>query len=339
MSALPVGKLPGHLLGALIDSLPTDDDVIVGPGIGRDAAAVRFGEQILVFKTDPVTFPTSDPGWYLVNVNANDIACMGAVPRWLLVTALLPEDHTTPELASSLFSQLRDACENIACTLIGGHTEITEGLSRPILVGHMIGVATEKTLVDPTTTRAGDALLLAGGIAVEGTSILATEAHDLLADHVDSELLSRAAHFAQSPGISVVQYARALMDDPHVSVKAMHDPTEGGLATGILEIAEASGFGIDIDASSVHVYPETVALTEALGLDPWGLIASGALLIVLPAEQAQHATSILEQKGIPASQIGQLTDDPAQRTMRVDGKQCELPTFEVDEIARFFAER
>jgi hydrogenase expression/formation protein HypE len=339
MATLPVGKLPGDLLKSLLATLPVDDDVIVGPGVGRDAAAVRFGDRILVFKSDPVTFPTNDPGWYLVNVNANDIACMGAEPRWLLVSALLPEGQTTPEIVESIFGQLRDSCEEIGCTLIGGHTEITEGLTRPLLVGQMVGVATEDTLVDPSTAEAGDAVLLIGGIAVEGTSILATEALELLESQVEPEILTKAGEFARNPGISVVRYARHLMDDQQVTVKAMHDPTEGGLATGLIEIAEATGLGIDIDASSVHIYPETREITRALALDPWGLIASGALIAVVSADQAGIAVETLTSRGIIAGQIGTLTSDPAQRTLRVNDECQQIPIFAVDEIARFFGEQ
>jgi hydrogenase expression/formation protein HypE len=338
MCALPVGKLPGHLLRELLDQLALDDDVIVGPGIGRDAAAVRLGDWILVLKTDPVTFPTSDAGWYLVNVNANDIACMGAKPRWLLVTALLPENETSSELAESIFTSLQQACAEIGCSLIGGHTEITEGLTRPILVGQMVGIASEKTLIDPTAAKPDDAVLLIGGIAVEGTSILATEACDRLLETLDTDLLSRAARFSRTPGISVVPYARRLLEAGAASVKAMHDPTEGGLATGLHEIAEATGLGIEIDNEAIHIYPETQAIADVLGLDPWGLIASGALLAVVAPEDVDSALEKVRELDVPASQIGRLLSDPTQRTLIVDGSPEELPTFAVDEIARYFSE-
>jgi hydrogenase expression/formation protein HypE len=338
MCALPVGKLPGHLLREFLEELSLDDDVIVGPGIGRDAAAVRLGDWVLVLKTDPVTFPTSDAGWYLVNVNANDIACMGAEPRWLLVTALLPENETTAELAESIFTSLQQACTEIGCSLIGGHTEITEGLTRPILVGQMVGIASEESLIDPTGAEAGDAVLLIGGIAVEGTSILATEACAQLRETVDTDLLSRAARFSRNPGISVVPYARRLLEVGTASVKAMHDPTEGGLATGLHEIAEATGLGIEVNNDAIHIYPETKSIADALGLDPWGLIASGALLAVVAPENVDAALERLGDLDVPASQIGRLTSDPTQRTLIVDGSPQELPTFAVDEIARYFSE-
>ena len=337
MCALPVGKLPASLLRQLLADLPVDDDVLVGPGIGRDAAAIRVGDQVLVLKTDPITFPTNDAGWYLVNINANDIACMGAEPRWLLVTALLPEAGATPDLVEALFSSLRDGCQQTGCVLIGGHTEITEGLDRPILVGQMVGVTTQERLIDPTTARPGDAVLLIGGIAVEGTSILATDASERLAREIDPDVLESASNFARSPGISVLRYARRLAEQVGGNIKAMHDPTEGGLATGLLEIAEATELGISVDSAAVHVYEESVAITEALDIDPWGLIASGALLAVVPAEHADRAVESCREPGVPAARIGTLTSDPAERTLIVDGKRESIPVFAVDEIARYFA--
>ena len=84
---LPAGKLPSWLLKKAIAPRIDDPDVIVGPGVGRDAAAMAVGDRIVVAKTDPITFASSGAAMHLIDVNANDIACMGAQPRWLLVTS------------------------------------------------------------------------------------------------------------------------------------------------------------------------------------------------------------------------------------------------------------
>jgi hydrogenase expression/formation protein HypE len=338
MTTLPVGKLPNELLQVMLENLPSDPDVVVGPGIGRDAAAVRVGDQILVFKTDPITFPTDDAGRYLVNINANDIACMGAEPRWLLVTALLPESATTPELVEGLFSSLRSASEELGCTLIGGHTEITEGLDRPILVGQMIGSTTSDQLIDPSGSQPDDAVILIGGIAVEGTAILATDAADHLERTISPELLARARTFSHDPGISIVSYARTLTHRDDVAIKALHDPTEGGLATGIRELADATGQGIEIDASKIHIYSETQAIADSLQIDPWGLIASGALLAVVSQESVAAVSRAFVDSGVPVAQIGRLTADRTERTLIIDGERGAIPQFAVDEIARYFSE-
>ncbi|MDP9371688.1 MAG: AIR synthase related protein, partial [Chloroflexota bacterium] len=182
---LPVGKLPGALLARLLARYATPDEtLLVGPGIGRDAAAVALDDRgALVLKTDPITFATTagDIGWYLVNVNANDLACLGATPRWLLVTALLPEGRTTPAGVEAIFAGLREACAPLSITLAGGHTEITHGLDRPILVGMLLGEAPREAIVRPGAARAGDAVVLTKGIAVEGTALIAGERADEVA--------------------------------------------------------------------------------------------------------------------------------------------------------------
>ncbi|MCC6943322.1 MAG: hydrogenase expression protein, partial [Thermomicrobiales bacterium] len=181
---LPAGKLPPELLSGLLQTIVPDPSVLIGPGIGRDAAAVRVGDRIIVLKTDPITFATDEIGWYAPNVNANDIACMGATPRWMLVTVLLPEHQTTPAMVRRIFDDLSDACDTLGVSLVGGHTEISVNLDRTILVGMMVGEVPESELIDPRSARPGDALLLARGIAIEGTALLAQEfAADLSRRH------------------------------------------------------------------------------------------------------------------------------------------------------------
>ena len=175
-AAFPLGKLPADVLARLLENIqPADPRVIVGPGIGLDAAVIDMGDRLLVAKSDPITFATDSIGWYAVQVNANDIATTGATARWFLATLLLPESHADAAMAESIFSQIHSACAAISVSLVGGHTEITYGLDRPIVVGAMLGEVTRDRLVRPSGAQPGDALLLTKGIAVEGTAIIARE--------------------------------------------------------------------------------------------------------------------------------------------------------------------
>ena len=133
---LKVGKLPPEILGRLLAGTPcTDPRVVVGPRIGEDAAVIDFGATYLVAKTDPITFATDRIGWYAVNINANDVAAMGARPKWFLATLLLPEGSADEGLAEGIFNDIVASCAGLGISLVGGHTEITAGLERPILVG------------------------------------------------------------------------------------------------------------------------------------------------------------------------------------------------------------
>ncbi|MFN2286541.1 MAG: AIR synthase family protein [Anaerolineae bacterium] len=342
----PVGKLPQADLVALLSHTFSEPDprVIFGPGLGRDAAVIDFGDRYLVAKTDPITFATDEIGWYVVNVNANDIACLGAQPRWMIATLLLPETTTDHALVARIFEQLHSASHAIGVIVVGGHTEITHGLERPIVVGAMFGEVAPERLVRSDGARPGDALILTKGICVEGTAILAREAAAQLHGKVDAALLERAAHFLHQPGISVVRDAAIVATAGAASggasggVHAMHDPTEGGIATGIHEITQAAGVGAIIESEALPIYPETRTLCEALNLDPLGLIASGALLAAVSADSAPDIVRALEREGIPATVIGTLREAP-DVVLRSTHTERPLPTFARDEIARFFDER
>ena len=169
---------------------PRDPDILVGPGLGRDAAAIAVGERVIVAKNDPITFASEGGAAHLVEVNANDVACMGATPRWLLVTALLPHGVTPADVLNQ-FAELRETCRHRSVELIGGHTEIVPGLARPILVGMMLGDASPHELLRPGQAQPGDVLLVTKGLAIEGTALLARERADELRERIGDESSAR----------------------------------------------------------------------------------------------------------------------------------------------------
>jgi hydrogenase maturation factor len=336
VSGLPIGKLPAELLERLLDryALP-DPRVVLGPGIGEDAAVIDMGDRYLVAKTDPITFAVADIGWYVVNVNANDVACCGATPRWFLATVLLPENSTTPESAEEIFRQLADACSALGVSLCGGHTEITYGIDRPIVVGQMLGEVNRDEYVTTSGARVGDTVILTKGIAVEGAAIIAREKRSELTTVMSDDDLERCAGFLRDPGISVVRDARLALDAG--GVHALHDPTEGGLATGLWELARAANVGLRIEEQRLSVLPECRALCRHLDLDPLGLIASGALLIAAANDHAEAIVERLRAERISAEIIGEVVPPEAGITLRgKDGTSRPLPTFPRDEIARLF---
>ena len=329
---LNIGKLPGSLLGQLISGLNvTDPSVIVGPGIGRDAAAVRIGDAILVLKSDPITFASTRAARYLLNVNANDLACLGATPKWMLVTMMFPVGTTRGEIAAT-FSELSVVSHELGITLVGGHTEVTPSVNQPVLVGMLTGVADDATLLPPGGAKSGDLLVLSRPIAIEGTALLATELADHLAALVEPEIIARARALIERPGLSVAQDARIAQQT--VDIHAMHDPTEGGIAMGAREIAEASGLGAELYLDRIPVLPETRAIATALGLDPIGMLASGSLLVACPKPDARRLLEIWKAQGQEPAIIGRLHDASLGHTL-IDGMETrELPIFLFDEVSR-----
>jgi hydrogenase expression/formation protein HypE len=330
----PLGKLPAeHLARLLARHAPADPRVVLGPGVGHDAAVISFGDRYLVTKTDPITFASDEIGWYAVHVNANDVACTGATVRWFLATLLLPGGHTNPHRVDAIFDQIADACRELDIALVGGHTEITYGIDRPIVVGCMLGEMTPEQLVRSDGARPGDVLLVTKGIAVEGTAIIAREKGGDLAG-LDRSLLERCQGFLYDPGISVVR--DAAVATAAGEVHAMHDPTEGGLATGLWELGEAAGVGLEVDEAAVPVLPETRTLCTRLGLDPLGLIASGALLMAVAPHDGAAVLAALKGAGISAARIGRVIERERGIVLRGAMGERPLPRFERDEIAQLF---
>jgi hydrogenase expression/formation protein HypE len=333
-----VGKLPRDLLSSLLQRVHSRDPrVLLGPGIGRDAAVIDTGApELLVAKSDPITFAGDLIGWYAVHVNANDVACTGARPRWFLASVLLPEGSTS-ELAESVFGQLLDACETLSIELVGGHTEVTAGLTHPIIAGAMLGEVPRDRLVRPDGGRPGDALILTKGIAIEGTGLLAREgARQLARLGVSQRDIEAAARYILDPGISVLNEAMAACDA--VKVHAMHDPTEGGLATALHEMSEASDCGMLIDEDSIDVLAQTSALCTAASLDPLGLLASGGLLIAVAEEDLERTLGAVRREGVSARRIGSLASKETGVIMEGKRGRRPLPHFPRDEVARFLTQ-
>ena len=328
------GKLPNSLLKQMLADLrPDDPRVLVGPGVGEDAAHISFGGSTLIAKSDPVTFATDLIGWYAVNVNANDVAASGGTPRWFLATVLLPEGADSVG-AAAIFDQIREAAGELGVELIGGHTEVTLGLPRPIVCGAMLGEAPASKAISTAGAAVGDSVVLTRGIAVEGTAILARELPDRLkAGGVEQHVIDRAAGYLFDPGISVVAAARAAMESGGVT--AMHDPTEGGLATALWEVAEACGHGLEVDSSAVSVLAETAAVCRVLDIDPWGLIASGSLLIMVKPETELDLLKRLSDAGFSPAVIGCVAAGEGVN-LRDGPRVVPLRTFARDEIARVF---
>jgi len=333
MNTFRVGKLNTNLLDELISSIGKKDPrVIVGPKIGEDAAVIDFGDKYLISTTDPITFTSYKIGWYMVNVNANDIATMGGTPKWLLASIFLPENKTDSALVKEIFYDIEKAADELGIALCGGHTEITQGLDRPIVSGHMLGEVDKNKLVTNSHARVGDEIILTKGIAIEGMALLAREREKELSGKYGNLFVERVQNFLHDPGISVLKEAH--IANQAADIRAMHDPTEGGLATGLFELTRVSNTGVTIYEEEIQYLEEARILCSEYKLDPLGVIASGALLIVVDPDDRETVLSKLVQNDIECSVIGKLTDKEDGLKIIADGQVRDLPFFEVDEITK-----
>ena len=334
-NALPVGKLPMELLARLLNQTEIHDDrVLVGPGIGMDCAVLDLGEKLLVLKSDPITFATDEIGWYAVQINANDLATTGATPRWMMVTALLPEGKTDEALILEINTQLQEACAKLGITVIGGHTEVTYGIDRPILSSTLIGEVEREKLITPRGADPGELLLLTKGVPIEATAILAREFPERLADVLTPVEIEEAANFLHNPGIGVTRDARIALAAGKVT--AMHDPTEGGLAGALWELADACGHAILVEPDKVHIPELSAKVCNVFGLDPLATIASGALLLAVRAEDADTLRIAFLKSNTPCTQIGVIEAGEAGLWRSVDGQRSFWPRPARDEIGKVY---
>ena len=338
---LPVGKLKHDFLKELLPTHNSSTSVVVGPQLGEDAAVIALGDNYLVATSDPITFATEDIGWYVVCVNSNDIAAMGAVPKWLLVTLLLPQDATTPVMVRDIMAQITQACAAFDIALCGGHTEVTPAVTQPVVIGQMMGVTDKNALFTSADACIGDALILTKGIGIEATAIIARAREKQLREKYDAVFLEQARNYLVDPGISVLKEAQIAIDTG--GVHAMHDVTEGGVSTAVYELATAAELGVVVYSDKLLGSPIlygdiTRTLCDMFGLNPLGVISSGAMLIASAPEKSDAICQALGKADINADIIGEFLT-PEQGLWLEDATHTRrpLPIFETDEIAKLFS--
>jgi hydrogenase expression/formation protein HypE len=334
---LPSGKLPNILLNRILKELKIGDpSLLIAPGVGEDIAAVTLeGEEVLVLKSDPITFATDAIGYYAVLVNANDIATCGASPRWLLSSLLFPRGSTAAGIRR-VISELHEVSRKHGIVLCGGHTEITDAVTRPVVACQVAGTVTRRGLIDKRAMREGDQILMTRGIALEGTSIIARELPDrLLESGMSPHEIDRCRQLLMNPGIAILAEARIAASS--AGTTAMHDVTEGGLATALEELSAAGLHRLRVYPERIRILEETKRVCAVLGLDPLGLIASGSLLITCgPGHGADLARSI-QAAGIDVAVIGEVLEEGEGIEVRDGrGRAANWPHFRTDELARLF---
>jgi len=329
MLLLP-GKLPVAFLQQLLRLRGAPDRrVVVGPSVGEDAAVINLGTQYLILKSDPVTFTADEIGWYAVHVNANDVAVMGARPAWFQATIIVPPD-TAALVVRTIFRDIDRSARRLGIAVTGGHTEVSPAVRQPIVAGDMQGIVSRHGLVTSSGARPGDIVVMTKSAGIEGTSILARSFPAAARTALGAAGQRQAARFHHRPGISVVTEALLAA---RAGATAMHDPTEGGVAAGLYELAIASHTRLRIDLDRIPVHPHTVRLCARFGLRPLGLIGSGALLLTIPPSRAPRLLRALGRRRIPATRIGTVIAGSGIEARR-DGKRVRFEWSQRDELTR-----
>jgi len=310
MGKLPFGKVPLDILKEVVfKNLGIKrDEVVLGPSAGFDGAVIDIGNKSLIVSMDPITGAIERIGWLAVNINANDVATFGVEPAFFFSCILLPEkaDRKTVE---TICVQMNEAAKDLGMAIVGGHCEVTPGLSNPIVVGCAMGLTEKGKYVTAGGAKLGDKLILTKSAGIEGTAILATDREEQLKKALKPTMLRNAKKFCDN--ISVVKDAVTAFKTG--AVHAMHDPTEGGLAGGIHEMADASNLGVKIIEEKIRIAPETVKICDFFRIDPLQLIASGSLLIAAKRNSADKVVKVLEKNEIAEAVIGEFVSSSEKR--------------------------
>ena len=320
--SLPFGKIPIRILEEVVfKNLGVKrEEVVLGPSVGVDGSVIDTGNKSLIVSMDPITGAVERIGWLAVSINANDVATFGIEPAFLFSCILLPEeaDRKTVEI---ICVQMNEAAKGLGMAIVGGHCEVTPGITNPIVVGCTMGITEKGNYVTAAGAKPGDKLILTKSAGIEGTAILASDREKLLKETISVATLQKAKGFYSQ--ISVVKDAVTAFKTG--GVHAMHDPTEGGLAGGIHEMADASNLGVKIFEEKIRIRPETIEICKFFQIDPLQLIASGSLLIAVKQDLADKIIEVLEKNQITAAIIGEFLSYPEKRfIIRKDGSSENL---------------
>lgn len=315
---LKTGKLDSDLLKKIVFENITyrRDEVITRPGIGEDCAEIDFGEYICTMSTDPITASVNDIGSLAIHISCNDIASNGIQPIGIMLAVMLPEG-TTEEDVENIMKQASHAAEMMEVEIVGGHTEITPAVSRPVIVSTAVGRDVKSK--EKFCTRPGDLIFITKQCGIEGTGIIASDREEEVKEFLSAEELRHAR--AMLDRVSVVAEGTAA---GRTGVCAMHDITEGGVLGAVWEMCKVAGLGAEIEEKSIPVDPVTLKICSRFDINPLRLISSGCMLIIARPDKKEQLESVIDE----ITCIGKIMD--TEYGIRMDGKAISPP--ESDEL-------
>jgi len=327
---LPPGKLPHDLLKKMLSQFDEKNpDVVLGPGIGIDAAVVRLPHKYLAITSDPITLAGDLAAYYCVHVNANDLAVIGAVPQFMTIVGLCPP--SSPTFVEQISRDLARFARELHVTIVGGHTEITTTVNTPILIATMFGPMVSKKMISSATAQPGDVVVTTKTAGLEATAIIARErGTELKKAGFAPATISKMQRLLFKPGISILPEAQLAI---RAGCSAMHDATEGGILTGLWEIADASKVRMVIESENIPLLPETKDACKIWKIDPLRAISSGALLVTIPQRKVTRLMNLLAGAKISATVLGRISEGPGELVDKTTG-QCFLPS--KDEISKIY---
>jgi len=325
---LKTGKLDSKLLEDIVfkNIKFKRAEVLTRPGIGEDCAVIDFGAYECVMSTDPITAAIGEIGRLAVHISCNDIASNGVKPLGIMLAVMLPEGTTEAQI-DEMMRQAGEVSEELGVEIIGGHTEITSAVNKPVIVSTAIGRGEKWASQHTENMRPGDYVLITKSAGLEGTGIIACDYEDTLKGVLTQEEIT---------------YARALLDQVSVvkegviagkiGTSGMHDITEGGVLGAVWEMCHIAQTGAEIWVDKIPVEEVTKKICDKFNIDYLRLISSGCMMIMAEADRKQQLELALTNAGIRVSCIGVIKEKEEGLYMIVGDEKIEIAPPASDEL-------
>ena len=326
---MEIGKIPSEVLEKIIlnpinknDS--KRDEIIVRPKTGEDCSAVYMGDELCIVSTDPITGADKNAGYIAVHINCNDIASSGGEPVGILMTVLLPP-NSSQDILEDIMSGAHKASKEVGIEILGGHTEVTEVVTKPVISATIIGKSKNKNFISSGGALLGQDVIMTKWAGLEGTSIIANDYYHILKDKLPEEILKSAMDMSKF--LSVIPESKIAVE---YGATAMHDVTEGGILGAVWEVADCSNKGVKLYLDKIPVKKETEEICRISNINPYRLISSGSMIIT--AFDGHKLVEELKNSNIEASVIGKITE--GGKYIVENGVEKELLPPESDELYR-----
>lgn len=299
-------------------------EVLVHSKLGEDCSIIDFGgDYVAVLSTDPITGADKHSSHLAVHISCNDIAACGAEPIGILITLLIPEG-ANDNIVRELMEGINVSAQKIGVEVLGGHSEVTSAVTKPIISTTAIGVAEKDGYITSSGAKPGNSIIVTKALGLEGTAILASDYEYYLDDKLAKITIVTAQNFIQY--ISVIPEGIIAAKN---GATAMHDITEGGILGAAFEIAEASNVGLILYEDKLPILNETKEICNVFDIDPLGLISSGSMLIC--TDKPEELIKSLTVKNIPATIVGKIADRK-RVLIKKDGTKIALKPPKRDEL-------
>ena len=327
---LKTGKLDSRLLEEIVfkNIKYKRPEVITRPGIGEDCAVVDFGAYECVLSTDPITAAVGEIGKLAVHISCNDIASNGIEPLGIMLTVMLPVG-TTEEQVEEIMKQAGQVSEELGVEIIGGHTEITPAVTKPVIVSTAIGRGEKWSSQQAENMKPGDYILMTKQAGLEGTGIIAGDFKETLKGFLTEGEFKEAAGMLEK--VSVVKEGVLA---GRIGTAGMHDVTEGGILGAVWEMCDIAKTGAEVWIDQIPVAEVTKKICDRFDIDYLRLISSGSMMIMVHPEVKERMENELRSAGIPVACIGRICEKEAGICMKIDNEKIVIAPPASDELYR-----